>query len=106
MTLESKFFYFELEYKTTIESKIKIFHNSFVAKNRDKCEIIYNGKEYELNEFFEYNDNNNHDISMKIQLRINNNISDLSVMFYKCKELLSIKDISNIDDSNNTNIPI
>ena len=35
---------FELEYKATNDSKIKLFGSEFVDKNEDKCKIIYNEK--------------------------------------------------------------
>ena len=50
-------------------------------------------------EYFTFDNND----SIKIQLRINNNITDLSHMFYECKELLSIRDLS-IDNFNITDI--
>ena len=91
---------FELEYKETNGSQIKLFDSDFVNKNKDKCKIIYNEKEYDLRAF----DNNyNHNDSIKIQLRINNNITDISNMFYFCRELLSISDLS-VDNFNITDI--
>ena len=91
---------FELEYKATNDSQIKLFHSMFVKRNKDKCKIIYNEKEYDLMDYFKFDNNYNHNDSIKIQLRINNNIKDISYMFYQCKELLSISDLS----SNNFNI--
>ena len=91
---------FELEYKSTNGSQIKLFGSDFVKRNKNKCKIIYNEKEYDLRAF----DNNyNHNDSIKIQLRINNNITDISDMFFKCEELLSISDLS-IDNFNITDI--
>ena len=95
---------FELEYKATNGSQIKLFGSEFVKKNKDKCKIIYNGKEYDLMEYFTIDKNYNHNDSIKIQSRINNNITDISYMLYECKELLSIRDLSdenfNITDIN------
>ena len=78
---------FELEYKATNGSKIKLFGPRFVNKNKDKCKIIYNEKEYDLMEYFKFDDNYNHN-SIKIQFRINNNIIDISYsyMFSFCRE--------------------
>ena len=94
---------FELEYKATNDSQIKLFHWSFIDKNKDKCKIIYNEKEYDLMNYFKFDNNYNHN-SNKIQLRINNNITDISYLFFQCKELLSIRDLSdenfNITDIN------
>ena len=94
---------FELEYKATNESKIKLFGSKFVNKNKDKCKIIYNEKEYDLMEYFEFDINYNHNDSFKIQLRINNNITDISHIFFQCKELLSISDLL-VDNYNITDI--
>ena len=94
---------FELEYKATNDSQIKLFHWSFIDKNKDKCKIIYNKEEYDLMEYFTFDNNYNHN-STKIQLRINNNIIDISHMFDECKELLSFSYLSvgnfNITDIN------
>ena len=94
---------FQLEYKASNDNQIRLFDSYFVYKNKDKCKIIYNEKEYDLMEYFKFDNNYNHNDSIKIQLRINNNITDLSDMFYKCKELLSIRDLS-IDNFNITDI--
>ena len=94
---------FELIYKsTTNNSKIKLFGSEFVKNNKDKCKIIYNEKEYDLIDVFKFDNNYNHN-SIKIQLRINNNITDIRYMFYKCKELLSIRDLS-VDNFNITDM--
>ena len=93
----------ELEYKATNGRYIKLFGYEFVNNNKDKCKIIYNEKEYDLMEYFTFDNNYNHN-SNKIQLRINNNITDISYMFHQCKKLLSIRDLSdenfNITDIN------
>ena len=95
---------FQLEYKAKKGSLIKLFHSWFRDKNKDKCKIIYNEKEYDLMEYFKFDNNYNDNDSFKIQLRINNNITDLSFMFFRCEELLSISDLSvdnfNIKDIN------
>ena len=95
---------FQLEYKPpTIGNYIELFYSKFVDKNKDKCKIIYNEKEYDLMEYFKFDNNYNHNDSIKIQLRINNNITDISYMFYFCKELLSISDLL-VDNYNITDI--
>ena len=43
---------FQLVYRGVYERKIKILGYEFVEKNKDKCKIIYNEKEYELTEYF------------------------------------------------------
>ena len=94
---------FQLEYKASNDNQIRLFGSDFVYKNKDKCKIIYNEKEYDLMEYFKFDNNYNHNDSIKIQLRINNNITDISNMFYFCRELLSISDLS-VDNFNITDI--
>ena len=97
---------FQLEYKSSNDNQIRLFGSDFVNKNKDKCKIIYNEQEYDLMEYFKFDNGFNHNYSIKIQLRINNNITDISYMFYDCKELLSISDLSidnfEIADINNS----
>ena len=95
---------FELEYKAKKVSQIKLFGSDFVKRNKDKCKIIYNEKEYDLMEYFKFDNNSNHNDSIKIQLRINNNITDISYIFSFCKELLSISDLPVDDNYNITDI--
>ena len=37
---------FQLEYKPTYVNYIQLFDSLFVKRNKDKCKIIYNEKEY------------------------------------------------------------
>ena len=97
------FLIFQLEYKATIESKKRLFSDYFVENNKDKCKIIYNGTEYPIAEYFEIDNNLNNDNIIKIQLKIDNNITDISYMFDDCETLLSFRDISNLNDCNNVN---
>ena len=70
--------------------KIRIFGNIFVKNNKNKCIIIYRGKKYKLKEYFEYIEKNyNYKEDISIILRIINNITDYSYMFYKCNSLIS-----------------
>ena len=96
-------FTFELEYKETNGSKIKLFGSDFVNNNKDKFKIIFNEKEYDLMEYFNFDNDINFNNLIKIQLRINNNVTDISYMFFGCKELLSISDLS-VDNYNITDI--
>ena len=87
-------------YKSNGNNTIKIFGETFVKNNKNNCKIIYKGKEYELQEYFE-NKNNNDEIILT--LRIFNIITNMKGMFYKCNELSSFPDqlnCSNITDIN------
>ena len=82
---------YELKYNATNGSKIKLFGSKFVNKNKDKCKIIYNEQEYDLMDYFKFDNNYNHSDSIKFQLRINNNITDISYMFYECKNYYQLE---------------
>ena len=93
--LEEKDDTIEIKYKINNDSKlIKIFGHDFVENNRENCKILYKNKEYDLQSVFnieniEEKDNN----ILNIKLKGINNITNLSCMFYKCSELLSLPDI-------------
>ena len=77
--------------------RIKIFGTYFVNNNRNKCTIIYQGKNYDLNEefiFYESNDN-----LLEITLIGINNITDMSCMF-EGSSLFKLDGISDLNTSN------
>ena len=81
------------------EAAIQIFGYEFVKNNKDKCKILYEGKEYELQSSFKYKDiNNNHEL-LEIKLININNITDIRFMFKDCHDLLFLPDIYNINTS-------
>ena len=92
------FLFFQLEYKAANKSKKRLFSDYFIENNKDKCKIIYNEKEYEIAEYFEIDNNLNNDNIIKIQLKIDNNITNIANMFNGCETLLSFRDISNLND--------
>ena len=94
---------FQLEYKVLNNDNIKLFDYFFVKENKDECKMIYNGEKYKLNEYLKIDNNLNQGNSIKIQLVINNNITNISNMFNNCKALLSFRYISNINNFNNIN---
>ena len=86
------------------EKSIKIFNSEFVSNNIKKCKILYNGKQYELQEEFNLkNIHNNKDI-LEIKLKGINNITNMFAMFYGCSSLLCLPDISKWDTSNVTDM--
>ena len=91
----------KIAYLRYAKERLRIFGNNFVKNNKDKCEIIYQGKNYELKEFIdeidpylniknEININNikQNDI-FELILRINKDITDMSFMFNDCSALKS-----------------
>ena len=73
--------------KETNGEEVRIFSEAFVANNENKCKIIYQDNEYDLNENFDDIDNNyNSKDLFSIKLRGINNIKPLirSLMAVKC----------------------
>ena len=83
------------------EDKIRIFGKEFVENNGNKCKIIYKGKNYKLEQYFEIP--NGEDI-LEIKLVGLNGVTNISYMFSNCEALKSIKDISNLKVDKVTNI--
>ena len=81
---------------------IQIFGDDFVRNNRDKCKMIIENKEYEIAE--KYNVNNNNNNKLNIILKGINNVTDMGRMFYECKSLSSLPDISTWNTNNVTNM--
>ena len=84
------------------DEKIKIFGEKFVENNKDKCNIIYKEKKYELSEYFDIQDNN--DKTLEIKLIVIKNITDMEQMFHKCSSLSPLTNLSKLNTSNVTNM--
>ena len=83
------------------KKSLRIFGNQFINDNKYKCKIIYNKKEYELNEYFEDIDEEyNFKNPIKFKLKGVNNISDMSWMFDDCNSIASI----NLSKWNTSNV--
>ena len=92
-------------YKITKENpNIKLFGESFVEKNKDKCKIIIDNKEKELITYYSCKDVKNN--ILKVRLKINSNITDMSGMFSGCSSLSSLKGISNWQTGNVTDMSL
>ena len=50
------------------EKEIKIFDSKFIENNKNKCKIIYEGKEYEIKEKFNIDDKNKNEI---LEIKLN-----------------------------------
>ena len=59
---------------------INIFGIGFVENNKDKCKMIIDNKEYEITDRYNIENYNNNEL--KIKLKGNNNVTDMSYMFY------------------------
>ena len=80
-------------------NEIKIFGKEFVQNNKDNCYIIYNQNNYELTQNFTFDKNSKKDEIVQIKLKIINDLTNLSDMFYGCKSLISLPDISILNTS-------
>ena len=84
------------------DDKIKIFGKEFVKNNKNKCKIIFENKEYDLQEEFKLK--NYEKEKIEIKLKIFKNVNNISYMFYECSSLSSLADISKWNISNVTDI--
>ena len=71
---------------------IKIFGDNFVKNNKNKCKIIYNGKEQELKSYILIEENNDYEY-IEINLIVYKEIINMSFMFKDCSSLVSLPDI-------------
>ena len=92
---------YNINYEDKERGKIKILGESFVNNYKNICKIIYDNKEYELNE--EFNINNNDDI-LKIRLKNILDISNMNNLFNGCNSLSSLTDLSKWDTTNVNNM--
>ena len=97
--------YFIKDYLTMIykinesDAKIKLFGELFVENNlylKDKIKIIYEKKEYEFQQYFDFKNINEKDKNtLKIKLKGINELNNASYMFDECESLVSVKNFSN-----------
>ena len=80
-------------YENESETKIRLFGEQFVKKNKDKCSVLINDEFKGLSEceFYEVPDIDTH---LNITLIKEKEITDMSYMFYDCYILSSIKNTS------------
>ncbi len=81
---------------------VNIFGYTFVEKNRKKCKLIIENKEYEIT--WHYNIKQYKNNILNIKLEGINNITDMSNMFYGCSALISLPDISKLNTNNVTSM--
>ena len=95
----------EIIYKPNKKGNARIFGDTFLNNNKEKCKIIYKNKEYELKGYFNDIDKeyNNKD-EIKIKLKGIENITNMSCMFDCCETLSSLPDISKYNTSKVTNM--
>ena len=87
-----------LRYKNDNGYYIKLFGNNFVDNNKDKCKIVYSGKEKELCTFL-YDIPKDNNGLFEIKLQGIKKITNIDFMFNGCTQLVSSPDISKIQIS-------
>ena len=83
-----------IKYEIGKEDKIKIFGDMFVEKNKNNYQMIINDKDYELNSFYNLNNNNEENGILEIKLRQIKKVNSMSCMFEGCISLSQITNIS------------
>ena len=86
------------------EKRVKIFGKDFSKINKNNFELIYNEEKIELSEFLDLKNDKKGNKVIEIQLRKINNITNISMMFADCKQLISIKSVSKFETKNVTNM--
>ena len=95
----------KIKYFKKEEDEIRIFGSSFIINNKEKCKIIFKDKEYELKEYFEDIESNYDNINdIILILRLFDDITDFSYMFYKCNTLYSLNFSSELQFNNIKNM--
>ena len=90
-----------IEYIIKKENKIKLFGKKFITNNKNNCKIIIDNKEEDIIEYLKVNKNEK---ILKIKLKEIKTITNMSYMFYHCKALISLPDISKWNTNNVTNM--
>jgi len=85
------------------DNKIKLFGKEFVEKNKDNFILLVNNKILKNNEYFLIKKDIN-DKYIKFKFVEKNKITDMSYMFYSCKSLSSLPDISKWNTNNVNNM--
>ena len=92
-----------------VKKKLKLFDQFFINNNEDKCTIIYKDQVYKLKEYLEDIDKDYEHSSekeIKIKLKINKDITNISYMFHTCDRLLYVKDVQKKNYPNINNLDL
>ena len=82
------------------EDSIRIFGKDFVKNNKNNCYLIINGKQRELCDYLYMNEIKIENNQLKIKLIEIKHMTDMSYMFYNCRSLISLPDISKWNTAN------
>ena len=92
-----KYFVTKIIYKINSKNVIKLFGEDFVILNRNKCRIELNHKKYKLIPIIRFKKKLN--LKIKIKLIIFEKMVFMNSMFEGCQNLLTLKDLNNLDVS-------
>ena len=95
--------YYNVKLKSKGTNRL-LFGSKFVEKNKDKCKLVIEGKEYELLEKFNVKKLTKKKENFKVILKGIKKITDMSYMFSYCYGLSSLSDVSKWNTSNVTNM--
>ena len=88
-----------LRYKVNYkDNKIKLFGKKFVEKNKKSCKIIIDSKEYQLCIHLDKNKIDQNIQILEIKLKINKQLTTMKDMFSNCDSLITFID-NNLDTS-------
>ena len=90
-------------YKNKDSVEIKLFDKEFIANNKKNCYLLINNKKVDLCGYYNF-DKSETKSNRIVKLVENKTITNMSYMFYNCKSLLSLPDISKWNTINVTNI--
>ena len=88
------------------QNEINIFGQKFVENNKNKCKIIVEGKEFDLEEKFNLTNYKKEDNKLTITLKGINNVTNLGYMFCKCTNLSDLPNISKWNTKNVTSMDV
>ena len=88
--------------KKAINRNVKLFDSMFVENNKNKCNLIFNGNQTDLVEYFK-NKEDKEEINVELIEKENAAITNMSYMFNNCKNFDSV-DFNNYKLSNITNM--
>ena len=79
-------------YNINNQNRIKIFGKYFVENNKNNCNLIINSIKQELTDYIEIKEKEQK--HLEIKLIESNIITNMYAMFYECRSLSSLPDIS------------
>ena len=89
-----------IKYAITKSSKIRIFGDKFVKNNKNNCRIIVENTKKELCTYINTKDLKSQNDFLLIKLIEENQVIDMSSMFFDCNDLLELNNISKWDTTN------